>query len=225
MFFFWFFAACTCVSVCVYFSALSPLHHTSFECWPPMTSETVSSAKRQRLWRLCRMVRDWDQWLSVCVCVAVHACVVAAGGWLFKHVQEAYSSVCTILLFSVSFSIPVPDEPPTILAIKPTTTTSVLVKWKVPKHNRNPRDSHSQLRATAQNFECRLITLRRGGDPCHLTLRSVCMSVCLCESNYRYLLNQTRSEGNTAIMEDGEQEGKTNGGTYSRGRGREMIKH
>lgn len=33
-------------------------------------------------------------------------------------------------LFSRVFS-PVPDEPPVILAVKPTTTTSVLVQWKV----------------------------------------------------------------------------------------------
>lgn len=29
------------------------------------------------------------------------------------------------------FLLPVPDEPPVILAVKPTTTTSVLVQWKV----------------------------------------------------------------------------------------------
>lgn len=41
----------------------------------------------------------------------------------------SFSSLFT--LFLCIFLCPVPDEPPVILTVKPTTTTSVLVQWKV----------------------------------------------------------------------------------------------
>ena len=55
-----------------------------------------------------RTVRRWTE-ASLSMCLSIHRSL----------------SLC--VLFSV------PDEPPVILGVKPTTTTSVLVQWKVGK--------------------------------------------------------------------------------------------
>lgn len=47
------------------------------------------------------------------------------------NVMDRRTSVFFLLTLFLCVFCPVPDEPPVILAVKPTTTTSVLVQWKV----------------------------------------------------------------------------------------------
>lgn len=76
---------------------------------------------------------------------------------------------------SLCVFFPVPNEPPVILSVKPTTTTSVLVHWKVSSdfwHTNNP-----WYRAAQQNiwFGCTLFTYFEDKTPYSLCVNLYCM--------------------------------------------------
>lgn len=91
-----------------------------------------------------------------------------------------------------------PDEPPVILAVKPTTTTSVLVQWKVLSiirpltHFRHIQYIHKK------NIQSKSTYLENKTPADFL-----CVYVCtVCRCNYHYLLNQEKSEGSADRLEE-----------------------
>lgn len=140
----------------------------------------------------------------------------------FENITEmdiSHLSACMCFSSSFSFSVffPVPNEPPVILAVKPTTTTSVLVQWKVFADSliqqwslRFTYSIYTQAYTTKLWVQVNQLFVE--WDSCRLIVCSIC-AACVCGCNYHYLFNQERSEGSTDRLV-GCQEGETDRRRY-----------